>query len=587
MWCSVACFKLKKPGFFSERRKPGFFLAAAILERKKPGFFLCVAALAVILTAAPRSVAPKFYPDDPIAVDDDMALDASAVGPIEDTNGYDFVINTFGRMGERRDVRALNVNTIDEVPDSSWFTNRIGRGGMSVADVVRGPDTRETLSLDGWVVSGDKGSGVQAGFRMIDPSDGNQMYQIELDPPSNPEMATGAEVIGTAFYYAFGYSTVEVYLAEVDPATLVIAPTARLFDPLIGEKRPLTRLDLDRVLRRGARMPNGRYRVLASKFAPGRPLGNFRYYRTRPDDPNDIVPHEHRRELRGARVFGAWLNHDDSRGVNSLDMLVTDGARRYVKHYMFDFGSIMGSGTVFAQRHRAGNEYIFEGRPGWLTLATLGLYTRPWMHFDYPPVPPSVGRFEGVSFEPVQWRPEYPNPAFENMRGDDAFWAARIVSRFTDEAIRAVVAKARYSDPRATEYIASTLIMRRDKVLRTWLTGVNPVADVAFNGKDLTFHNAAVEAGLAKAPSGYRVSWARFDNVTRELQPLSDDTVTTTRSAGPADAAGSTGAILRVAIAAVGDVPPAWTKAVHAYFRDTGAGWTLVGFERIPDTPDR
>ena len=103
---------------------------------------------------------------------------------------------------------------------------------------------------------------------------------------------------------------------------------------------------------------------------------------------------------------------------------------------MFDFGSILGSGTVFAQRHRAGNEYIFEQRPGWLTLATLGLYVRPWMLIDYPDVPPSVGRIEAKAFDPLTWKPEYPNPAFDNMRPDDAFWAARIVSRFTDEMIR-------------------------------------------------------------------------------------------------------------------------------------------------------
>ena len=120
---------------------------------------------------------------------------------------------------------------------------------------------------------------------------------------------------------------------------------------------------------------------------PGSPLGNFRYYGTRPDDPNDIVPHEHRRELRGARVFAAWLNHDDSRGVNSLDMLETADGRGWVRHYMFDFGSILGSGTVSRSAIGPGNEYIFEAAPGWLTLATLGLYMRPWMLIDYPDVP--------------------------------------------------------------------------------------------------------------------------------------------------------------------------------------------------------
>ena len=154
--------------------------------------------------------------------------------------------------------------------------------------------------------------------------------------------------------------------------------------------------------------------MLVSRFAAGKPLGNFRYYGTRPDDPNDIVAHEHRRELRGARVFGAWLNHDDSRGVNSLDFLETAGGKHYVRHYMFDFGSILGSATVFAQRHRAGNEYIFEQKPGWLTLATLGLYTRPWLHIDYPPQPPSIGRIEGDAFDPLKWKPEYPNTAFDS-----------------------------------------------------------------------------------------------------------------------------------------------------------------------------
>ena len=52
----------------------------------------------------------------PIWVDDDRAFDASKTVAIEDTNGYDFVVNTFRGPGERRDVRALNVNTVKSRP---------------------------------------------------------------------------------------------------------------------------------------------------------------------------------------------------------------------------------------------------------------------------------------------------------------------------------------------------------------------------------------------------------------------------------------------------------------------------------------
>jgi hypothetical protein len=538
------------------------------------------ALLALLLAIQPlSSQSPTFYPDDPIAVDDDMAFDASKVVAIEDSNAYDFVANTFADLGIRHDVRAANVNTIDEVPDSSWFANRVGRRTLSTAELVRGPDRFETISLDGWKVSGGKSAGLQPGFRMTDPS--GHLYQIEIDPPSNPEMATGAEIIGTAFYHAFGYNTVEVYVAELDPATMEVLPNARILDPLIGERRRMTRRDVDDVLDRGARLPNGRYRVLASRFAEGAPLGNFRYYGTRPDDPNDVIPHEDRRELRAARVFGAWLNHDDSRGVNSLDMLHTDGGRRFVKHYMFDFGSIMGSGTVFAQRHRAGNEYIVEWAPGWLTLATLGLYTRDWLHIDYPDVPASVGRFEAQSFDPVRWRPEYPNAAFDNMRADDAFWAARIVSKFSDADIRAIVAKARYSDPRASDYITATLIERRNRVLKTWLTAVNPLVDFALSAAgELTFDNAAVAAGVATAPTGYRLRWSRFDNTTGSAAAAVESAATGTRAPAPSQVL-SDAQFVQVDISADHSLFTAWGTPVTVHFRRGPDGWILVGVTRL------
>jgi len=324
--------------------------------------------------------------------------------------------------------------------------------------------------------------------------------------------------------------------------------------------------------------------VLVSRFASGTPLGNFRYYGTRPDDPNDIVPHEHRRELRGARVFGAWLNHDDSRGVNSLDFLETAGGRHFVRHYMFDFGSILGSGTVFAQRHRAGNEYIFEQKPGWLTLATLGLYTRPWLHIDYPPQPTSIGRIEGDAFDPAKWKPEYPNTAFDNMRADDAFWAARIVAKFTPEMIRAVVAKAKYSDPRATEYLVDVLLKRQKKVLTTWLTAVNPLVDFAI-GRDgpLPVRNAAVDAGVATPATSYTVQWARLDNATG-VTTAAGDPLTTTRPSLPMSPwvliDTPVGGYLEARVSATHPSFPSWATPVIVHFRRTASGWETVGVVR-------
>ncbi len=425
------------------RRRAGLARAA--------GAAALVAITAVLLLPGgkTRAAGPRFYPDDPIQADNDRAFDASGAAPIDGSNAWDFIENAFLDRGERSAIRAVNVNTVDEVPDSTWFTNRIGRTALSPAEIARGPHTLESVDIDGWPIIEGKSRGVTPGYRVADPT--GRRYQIKFDPPSNPEMGSGAEVIGAALYHAAGYNVVEGYIVEIDPERIVIDPEATTVD-LTGRTKQMTKEDVTLLLRKAARQPNGRYRAIASRYAEGKYLGYFKYYGTRPDDPNDIFPHEHRRELRGNRVFAAWLNHDDSRALNSLDMLQGPEGRRFVRHYMFDFGSIMGSGSTRAQAPRAGNEYLVEWGPSLLTLATLGLYVKPWITVDYPKVARSIGRFESARFDPETWKPEYPNPAFENMRPDDAFWAARIVGRFSDEAIRAVVAKARYSEPGAAEY---------------------------------------------------------------------------------------------------------------------------------------
>ena len=82
---------------------------------------------------------------------------------------------------------------------------------------------------------------------------------------------------------------------------------------------------------------------------------------------------------------------------------------------------------------------------------------------------PAVGFIEAETFDPARWRPDYPNPAFDQRTERDIRWGAQIVAGFTDAHIRAAVATAQYSDPRAADYITRILIERRDKLVRRWL----------------------------------------------------------------------------------------------------------------------
>ena len=204
----------------------------------------------------------------------------------------------------------------------------------------------------------------------------------EVRPAEHPEMASGAEVIGAAIYHALGYNVVQGYVVDVDPARIVISDKATTVD-MSGRRRPMRRDDVDRLLARGAKLPNGKYRATLSRFADGRPVGYFKYYGTRPDDPNDIHPHEHRRELRANRVFAAWLNHDDSRGINSLDMLDGPDGRKHIRplhvRLRLDPGQRQHRGPGAAGRQRVHPRVGARLK----TLATLGLWVRPWIKVDY------------------------------------------------------------------------------------------------------------------------------------------------------------------------------------------------------------
>jgi len=538
----------------------------------------CVLGVALLLAAvpvAPRATQPAFYPDDPIAVDPETE-DASDVRPWNLSDPYDFLEHTFIRRGDRTNRRALNVNTIDEVPDSSWYTNR---GPLDAAAVVRGPDTTDGPAPGPWTIISGKSDGITPGFTIRDTND--VIWFIKFDPPDHPEMATGAEIISTKLFWALGYHVPENHLATLHRDNLVIGERAGIRNAT-GQRRQISEADVDDLLAKAARREDGTFRVIASRALPGRPLGPFRYHGTRPDDPNEIFPQEHRRELRGLRAFSAWLNHDDSRAINTLDTLVERDGRRIVWHHLIDFGSTLGSASVQAQKPRAGNEYIWEARPTLLTALSLGFWVRPWIKVQYPALP-AVGRIEASFFRPETWKPEYPNPAFDNARPDDLFWAARRAVAIHDEAIAAVVRAAEFSNPAATQYLTDVIVARRDKIGLAWLPGVNPLVDFALNAQGtLTFRNAAADFERATPAREYRVRWGRFDNHTRAVT-WAGPAVTVTAPAAEAPGEILDAPFLQVEIAAIHERHPAWAVPVAVHFRRVPGGWQVVGVTRLPD----
>jgi hypothetical protein len=529
-----------------------------------------------------QSGARAFYPDDPVRVDPDR-INISKPTEFPLYKDADYLINSFTRPGGDAGP-ALNVNSVDEVPDSSWFTNRIGLGKMTIDEIVRGPDTTGGPAPGTWTVVARPAGGITPKFTIRDST--GQLYIFKLDPVHMPELPSSVEVISTKIFHALGYNVPEDYVFYVKRSNLVVDPKAEWTDPS-GRKRHITEDDLNHWLGKMARVrDDGTVRVLASRYVPGQYVGEFQHHDTRPDDPNDIFPHEKRRELRGYRVFAAWLNHDDSRSLNTFDTFVEEGGRRFIKHYLMDFGSNMGSGSTNVQEPRAGNEYYADGGKLFKGVFTFGLWTRDWMHVKYPSYP-AVGNFESNFFEPANWVPEYPNPAFERMDEADAFWAANLLTYFTDDVIRALVATGRISDPEAEAYLVRTLIARRNKCVRYWISRTNALDrfEVNSNGTEVTFDNAALRAGTAQGKATYSVEWSALDNLKNEEQRVGDAVgLSEPRIAIPANAWGpQDDSHYRYAVARISTLHPdnkQWHEPVVLTVRDKGGTYDVVGLRR-------
>ncbi len=410
---------------------------------------------------------------------------------------------------------ALDVNALDEVPNSSWYVNRFSTTVMSPEEVARGACADLNDELPGpWRIVGGKPDGANPGFQIVD-AEGTR-YLMKTDGNLQEERPGAADVIGALIWHAAGFAVPCNRVVVFDRSMLELDPDATI-ERTDGTEERLTERHVTEVLEKATRLPDGRYRASVSQFVDGRPISPWRYHGVRDGDPNDAIPHEHRRELRGQYVLSAWTDHIDARQENTMAAWVaTDDDHGFIRHYLIDFGDCFGILHAWDQIvRRFGHSGYLDLQHIFTDFLTLGMVDRPWHHAAYGAAGVTLGYYDVRRFEPDRWRPGYANNAYDRLTEGDAAWMTRIVSRFSDEHIRAMVERGRLTDPLTASELTRILIGRRDRILERWLTRLSPLAwptvRVSERGaSQLCMQDLAVSSGIRDARSRrYRAqAWA-------------------------------------------------------------------------------
>jgi len=488
---------------------------------------------------------------------------------------------------------AVNVNALDEVPDSSWFENRLGKRALSPADVTRGSCAEHELdpgAADGtWLIDKGKDNGANPGFRINVPGLGK--FMLKSDPTEEPDRATGATSVASRIYYALGYYAPCDSVVYFHPSLLKLKPGLTVTNNQ-GVTKPFDEARLKDLLAHASHR-NGLVRMVASEWLPGKPIGPYKYDGRRHDDPNDIIPHEDRRELRGARLVAAWLAHFDSREQNTMDVfLPADPAKKkgpgYVRHYIIDMGDCFGSQWADDRiSRRLNHAYALDVPYLMEDFVTLGAIERPWERAQLGEL---FGYFSARDFDPELWRGEYPNPAFMRMTEADGAWMARILARFDEGLVRAAVAIGKY-EPARERYLAETLIARRMAILRRYLSRLSPIGEVQASAQGLCGVDLARLTGVVpNEPTSFRARAYRGAErePTRALRLRSDTTprvcvelphAALSANLAPDDAR-------RYVIVDLENGYARGPLRAHLYDLGDAGGYRLVGIER-PEKTDR
>jgi hypothetical protein len=403
---------------------------------------------------------------------------------------------------------SVDVNSLDEVPDSSWFTNRLGVHAMTLRELDIGRCSPDLL-LDGataadgsWIIDKGKGEGATDGFRVSIPGKGK--YLFKADDADSPERGSAAQTVGTRIYHAVGYFVPCEQVVYFRPSVFTLLPGLRRKHNFEAEE-DFGRAQLDAIFAHSPR--RGEFvRMQASSWLPGYNLGGFQYQGTRADDPSDVIPHENRRELRAKRLVNAWIDRFDDRRGNTIDAWIVDGkgapdgSPGHVIHNSLDTSEALGSLYDYEDiSRRLGYSYMWDWGDVGTDFVLLGTRTNIWDAVQQKPGKELFAYINVKDFQPDKWKNEYPIAAFSRMTERDGAWMARVLSRFTPPMVKELAALADYTSPEDTAYLEEVLEGRLQKILERYLTRLSPISDLHVEGSSLCGTDLAERRNLRGA----------------------------------------------------------------------------------------
>ena len=209
---------------------------------------------------------------------------------------------------------------------------------MTVAELLRGPDQVDGPAAGVWDLTGRPIAGLTPKFTIRDAR--GDTYMLKFDPATNPELPSSVERSRPSC------ST---------PSATTCPRTSSLRSPTTGSRRA-HRTSQPRgatptwtpwrpgcgALRRNRTARIARTRAAGSQ-APSSASSSTGPAVRRPERP--VPARTAPRAPRHARVR-RLADHDDARAINSIDTYMDEGGRVYIRHYMQDFGSNLGSGST-------------------------------------------------------------------------------------------------------------------------------------------------------------------------------------------------------------------------------------------------